>query len=106
MISNAVQMLNIIFNLQLLAALVMSFLIIIFELYSYTVRWQNGVLIGLDWHFFDVLVTSLTYNIFQIILIVWACETGKNQAQNIGTTIHDLLNSTNDKKIKYEVVTL
>jgi len=106
MISNAVQMLNIIFNLQLLAALVMSFLIVIFELYSYTVRWQNGVLIGLDWHFFDVLVTSPTYNIFQIILIVWACETGKNQAQNIGTTIHDLLNSTNVKKIKYEVVTL
>ncbi|XP_018053507.1 PREDICTED: uncharacterized protein LOC108690629 [Atta colombica] len=103
MICNAVQMLNIIFNLQLLAALVMSFLIVTFELYSYTIRWQNGILIGLDWHFFDVLVTSLTYNIFQIVLIVWACETGKNQAQNIGTTIHDLLNSTNDKKIKYEL---
>ncbi|KYN14861.1 Putative gustatory receptor 28b [Trachymyrmex cornetzi] len=103
MTSNAVQMLNIIFNLQLLAAIVMSFLIVTFELYFYAVRWQNGVLIGLDWHFLDVLVTSVTYNIFQIILIVWACETGKNQARNIGTTVHDLLNSTNNEKIKYEL---
>ncbi|XP_018369795.1 PREDICTED: uncharacterized protein LOC108765531 [Trachymyrmex cornetzi] len=103
MISDAVQMLNMIFSLQLIVAIVISFLIITFELYFYAVRWQNGVLFGLDWHFLDVLLLSLAYNSFQIILIVWACETNKNQAQNIGTIVHDLLNSTNDEKIKYEL---
>jgi len=38
-----------------------------------------------------------------MVLIVWACETGKNQAQEIRTTIHDVLNSTRDEQIKNEV---
>ncbi|XP_018369793.1 PREDICTED: putative gustatory receptor 28b [Trachymyrmex cornetzi] len=102
-ISDAVKMLNMIFCLPLLATIVMSFFIVTFELYLYAVRWQDGIFIGMDWHFLDVLLTSLIYNIFKIILIVWACETGKDQAQKIGTTIHDLLNSTNDEQIKYEL---
>ncbi|XP_018369800.1 PREDICTED: putative gustatory receptor 28b [Trachymyrmex cornetzi] len=103
MISDAVQMLNMIFSLQLLAAIVVSFLILTFDLYFFAFGWQNRVFIGMDWHFLDVFLTSLTYNIFQIILIVWVCETGKNQVQEIGTTIHGLLNSTNDEKIKSEL---
>jgi len=35
---------------------------------------------------------------------VWACETGKNEAIKIGTTIHDILNSIRDVQIKDEVV--
>ncbi|KYM78869.1 hypothetical protein ALC53_10677 [Atta colombica] len=105
MISNAVKILTMIFCLSLFTV-VMSFFIITFELYLYTMRWQNGVFIGMDWHFLDVFLIFLIYNIFKIILIVWACETGKNQAQKIGTTIYDLLNSTNDEQIKYEVITL
>jgi len=38
----------------------------------------------------------------KIALIVWACETGKNQAMDIRTTIH-VFNSINDKEIKCEV---
>ncbi|KAG5344935.1 GR28B protein, partial [Acromyrmex charruanus] len=103
MICDAVQMLNMIFSLPLLAIIVMSFFAVTFMLYFYAIRWQNGVFIGLDWHFLDVFLTSLIYNIFTIILIVWVCEMNKNQAQEISTTIHDLHNSTNDEKIKYEL---
>ncbi|KAG5338780.1 GR28B protein, partial [Acromyrmex charruanus] len=102
MISDAVQMLNMIFSLQLLAAVVLYFLVLTFDLYFFAFGWQR-VFIGMDWHILDVFLTSLTHNIFQIILIVWVCETGKNQAQKIGTTIHDLLNSTNDEKMKSEL---
>jgi len=36
-------------------------------------------------------------------MIVWACETGKNEATKTGTTIHDVLNNINDVQIKDEV---
>ncbi|KYN03752.1 Putative gustatory receptor 28b [Cyphomyrmex costatus] len=103
MISDAVRLLNMVFSLQLLATIIMSFLIITFELYFYAIRWQNGVFIGMDWRLLDVFLTSMIYNVFKIILIVWACETGKNQVRAIGTAIHDLLNSTNDEEIKCEL---
>ncbi|XP_018351452.1 PREDICTED: uncharacterized protein LOC108753954 [Trachymyrmex septentrionalis] len=38
-----------------------------------------------------------------VLLIVWACETGKHQAQQIGTSIHDVFNVTTDEKIKDEL---
>jgi len=101
MISDTVQMLNMIFNLQFLAIVI--YFLTLFDLYFFAFGWQNRVSIGLNLHFLDVFLTSLIHNIFQIILIVWVCETGKNQAHKIGTTIHDLLNSTNDEKIKSEV---
>jgi len=103
MTSNTVQMLNIVFSLQLVALIVMTFLSITFELYFYVVRWQNGAFFNLDKRFFDVLLTSTGYNILKIIVLVWVCETGKNQAKEIGTTIHDVLNNINDEQIKNEV---
>ncbi|XP_012063697.1 PREDICTED: putative gustatory receptor 28b [Atta cephalotes] len=45
----------------------------------------------------------MIYYILKLALIVWACETCKNQAQEIRTTIHDVLNSTKDKHIKDEL---
>ncbi|KYN03749.1 Putative gustatory receptor 28b [Cyphomyrmex costatus] len=100
MISNAVQMLNLIFSLQLHATIVMTFFDIIFEIYYYVVRWQNGLYFTFDMHFLDVFLISITFYILKVTLITWACETGKNQAQKIGTTIHDVLNSTNNELIK------
>jgi len=102
-VSDAVQMLNIIFSLQLLATIITIFSNITFELYFYIVRWQNGILINFEEHFFDIFLTSVTHHIIQITLLVWACETGKNQAQAIHTTIHDLLNNISDEQIKNEV---
>ncbi|XP_011705602.1 PREDICTED: uncharacterized protein LOC105460809, partial [Wasmannia auropunctata] len=84
MISDSVQTLNIIF-----------------------IRWQdNGILISFDRHLFDTSIMALAYHIGHLVFIVWVCETGKNQAQEIRTTIHDLLNNTSDEQIKDEVIKL
>jgi len=104
-ISNTVQMLNVIFSIQLLANLANSLIDITFELYFYVVRWQDGISVSLDWQFFDALLTSMPLYVMRITLLVWACETSKNQVQEIGTTIHDVLNNTSDKQIKHEVKT-
>jgi len=103
MISETVQMLNIIFSPQLLATVTMYFIEMTFQLYSYVVRWQNGLLIGINWDLFDVFLASMAQFIVKMTLIVWACETGKNQAHEIVTTIHDVLNSTRNEQIKDEV---
>ncbi|XP_011705138.1 PREDICTED: uncharacterized protein LOC105460390, partial [Wasmannia auropunctata] len=74
------------------------------DVFCHTVRWQDGIfIIILDKNFLDVLTMTIIYNGLKIILLVWACETGKNEAHIIRTTIHDLLNNTNDEKIKYEL---
>ncbi|XP_011704967.1 PREDICTED: uncharacterized protein LOC105460230 [Wasmannia auropunctata] len=103
MISDTVQMLNVIFNLQLLGTIVTSFSVITFEMYFYLVRWQDGIFISLDRNFLIKVLPAIMYNGSIIMLLVWACETSKNQAREIRTTIHDLLNTTNNKKIKYEL---
>jgi len=106
-ISDTVQMLNIIFSLQLLAttALTLSeitiytyYLILGFvELFSF----QNTFLTVL----FDIYFFSrVAYNFIKIGLIVWACETGKNQVLQISTSIHDTFNSITDELIRDEVI--
>ncbi|XP_018058029.1 PREDICTED: putative gustatory receptor 28b [Atta colombica] len=104
MLSNTVQMMNIVFSLQLLATIVIMFFMTTFELYFYIVRWQDGILIiSFNNPFFDKFLISIMYYVTQMMLLVWICETGKNQAQQIRTTIHDLLNNTSDKQIKDEL---
>ncbi|XP_018351457.1 PREDICTED: putative gustatory receptor 28b [Trachymyrmex septentrionalis] len=103
MINDTVQKLNLIFSLQLHATIVMTFSGIIFEVYYHTVRWQNGIHITFDMHSLEVFSMSITFYILKIILITWACETSKNQAQEIRTIIHDVLNSTSNEQIKNEL---
>ncbi|XP_011705597.1 PREDICTED: putative gustatory receptor 23a, isoform B isoform X2 [Wasmannia auropunctata] len=103
MISETVRVLNLIFSLQLLATVSISFIEITFELYFYIVRWKDGVFITFDWYFLDVFLTSMVYYILKLTLIVWACETSKNQAQEIGTTIYSVLNNTRNEQIKDEL---
>lgn len=105
-VSETVHMLNIIFNLQLLAIIILSFSEITFELYSYVVRWRNGISITLDWKLFDVLFASMVLYFLKITLLAWTCETAKNQAKEIGIIIHEMLNNTMDKQIKSEVIKL
>ncbi|XP_012063702.1 PREDICTED: uncharacterized protein LOC105627032 [Atta cephalotes] len=103
MISDTVQMLNLIFSLQLHATVVMTFSDIIFEVYKYVVHWQDGLHITFNIYYLDVFSISVTFYILKIMLIIWACETGKNQAQEISTIIHDVLNSTSYEQIKNEL---
>ncbi|XP_011705888.1 PREDICTED: uncharacterized protein LOC105461099 isoform X2 [Wasmannia auropunctata] len=74
-ISDTVEMLNVIFSLQIIASVILTFAEITFQLYFYIMHWK----------------------------IVWACETGKDQAIKIGTTIHELLNDVTDEQIKSEL---
>jgi len=55
-------------------------------------------------HTVEIFLLAMIFYTIKIALIFWACETGKNQAQEIRTTIHDVLNSTRDEQIKNEVV--
>ncbi|XP_071637342.1 uncharacterized protein [Temnothorax longispinosus] len=102
MVSNAVQMLNKIFSLQLLATTAMSFSQIIFGLYRH-VQWYNRLFLNLDKQFDILFLTTTVYYFIKILLLVWACETGKNQAEEIRTTIHDVLNGSRDEQIKNEL---
>ncbi|XP_012535224.3 uncharacterized protein LOC105836018 isoform X2 [Monomorium pharaonis] len=98
-ISNTVKMLNVIFSLHLILTITFTFITIIFGLYFHLLRWHNGLEINKD----CIFVISIVYHITKMILLVWICETGKNQAQNISTTIHDVLNNTKNKQIKDEL---
>ncbi|XP_018058025.1 PREDICTED: putative gustatory receptor 28b [Atta colombica] len=102
-VSEILQMMNTIFSPQIFAIVVISLIETTIELYFYVVDWKDGVFINLNWQIFDVLLTSMLFYIMRITLLVWACETGKNQAQKINTTIHDVLNSSSDEQIKYEL---
>ncbi|EZA52309.1 ObirGr12 [Ooceraea biroi] len=105
MISDTVQLLNILFSLQLLATIVLTFAEITFSLYFFIMQCFGNKLTGnlnkQIWY--TDFGTSIIYYAAKIALMVWACETGKDQALKIGTTIHDVLISTSDKQIKDEL---
>ncbi|KAG5313137.1 GR28B protein, partial [Acromyrmex insinuator] len=104
MVSGTVKILNIIFSLQLLVTIVIVFKQITFFLYFHIVQWQDGLSIKLDNQIRnEFFVSYIMYYLIRITLIVWACETGKNQAVKIGTTVHDVLNTISDEQIKYEL---
>ncbi|KAG5313138.1 GR28B protein, partial [Acromyrmex insinuator] len=103
MISDTVQMLNIIFSLHLLATITLYFKQIIFYLYFNVIHWQNGISLNREKIYNIYFISFLIYYFIKLILIVWACETGKNEAIKTGTTIHDVLNSISDVQIKDEL---
>ncbi|XP_011880419.1 PREDICTED: putative gustatory receptor 28b [Vollenhovia emeryi] len=49
------------------------------------------------------VIVDAAYHLVEILLITWVCETGKNEAIKISTTVHDAINSTIDGQIKYEL---
>lgn len=106
-ISNTVQTLNVNFCLPVLTTIVKTFTQITLILYYYASQVQKhdvskGNLEKQNYQE-HLIIVSVAYYFIKIALIVWACETGKNQAIDIRTTIHDVFNSTSDKEIKYEV---
>jgi len=104
MISDIVQLLNAIFSLQLLATIVMTFAEITFNLYFSILSYRYKTVGSVDKQiWYTTFSTSIAYFAVKISLMVWACETGKDQALEIGTTVHDVLISTSDKQIKDEV---
>ncbi|XP_071563969.1 uncharacterized protein [Temnothorax nylanderi] len=105
-ISDTVQMLNMIFSLQLLATVVMTFSDITINLFYYIFHMQKGLtlLSRQDIILYSVYVfLYIAYMFIKIVLIVWACETGNGQALQISTSIHDVFNNTTDKQVKNEL---
>ncbi|XP_011705728.1 PREDICTED: putative gustatory receptor 28a [Wasmannia auropunctata] len=100
MVSDTLQMLNTIFSLQIIVTVVLSFAEITFNLYFYIVL-SMAKEEEEFWYWFFIM--SVIYHAVKIVLIVWACDSGKDQAARIGVTVHDMLNSTNDKQIKDEL---
>ncbi|XP_028047254.2 uncharacterized protein LOC105834685 [Monomorium pharaonis] len=103
-ISDTVQKLNILFSPQLLATIVASFFEITFEVYFNLIEWNNGL--SINWakkidHTYAMFYVG--YHFIKIVLIAWACETSKNEAVKISTTVHDILNITNDEEIAFEL---
>ncbi|XP_067206963.1 uncharacterized protein [Linepithema humile] len=107
MISDTVQMLNVIFSPQLLATVVMTFTEITFHLYFYAIQLrivQKMPIVNLDKQiWYSHMSTAIVYYSIKLALIVWSCETGKNEALKIGTTVHDVLVSIKDKQLKDEL---
>ncbi|KYQ59863.1 Putative gustatory receptor 28b [Trachymyrmex zeteki] len=105
-INDAVQMLNVIFSLQLLATVAMTFSTITISLYFYILA-SKYVIMEMDFWmsvtFHAYFLLYMAYFFIKILLIVWACETGKARAQQIRTSIHDVFNVTTDEKIKDEL---
>lgn len=101
------QMLKIIFSLHLFATTVMTFTQIVhhFNLYIYLMRTRGDQLMSSfeTQIYYKLMITFITYYFAKIGLIIWACESGKNQAMDISTTVYDVFNSISDKQIKYEV---
>ncbi|XP_025986941.2 putative gustatory receptor 28a [Solenopsis invicta] len=105
MVSDTVQKLSIIFSPQLLASIASNFIYITYEIYFNMVQWQDGLLY-IRWTneiYRFYIIPYIVYLLIKLALIAWACETGKNQATKIRTTVHDVLNSTDDMQIKYEL---
>ncbi|XP_011859884.1 PREDICTED: uncharacterized protein LOC105557296 isoform X1 [Vollenhovia emeryi] len=104
MISDTVQMLNLVFSLQLLASIIITFCEITFSLYFYASQWPIFTYeLHNDLWYSYFLVFIINYQSLKILSIVWACETGKNQALEIGTTIHVVFNSISDEDVKNEL---
>ncbi|XP_018395891.1 PREDICTED: uncharacterized protein LOC108774314 [Cyphomyrmex costatus] len=103
MISDTVQMLNMVFGLQLLATIVLTFVELTFLLYLYIISLWNTYMYG--YHTFHVvlLVMALMFQCIKIAFIAWACDTSKDEAIMVGITVHEILNDTIDEQIKDEL---
>jgi len=106
-ISDTVQMLNTIFSLQLLATTALTLSEI--TIYTYYFILDYLYLFFYESNFLTILFviyffSRVAYNFIKIGLVVWACETGKNEVLQISTSIHDTFNSITDEPIRDEVI--
>lgn len=80
-------------------------LMLLYTAFTYFIYWKIGAIINqLDNQIYDLYLLVVIIQYF--IKIVWACETAKNQATKIDTTIYDLFNNMSDARIKKEVIFL
>ncbi|KAL6259641.1 hypothetical protein P5V15_009557 [Pogonomyrmex californicus] len=102
-ISKTLQMLNTIFSLQLFATMIMTFSFLTINLYYYIMRFMFSTFINTKILFHMVVSLCILYIIIKVILMIWVCETGKAQALQISTFVHDVFNNVTDEEIKNEL---
>ncbi|XP_039305616.1 putative gustatory receptor 28b [Solenopsis invicta] len=104
-ISKTVQVLNKIFSFQLLVTIIRNFAGVTFMLYFVLMRWKiDMVADNLNSQLYDMfMIYNIIRSALKMVLLTWACESGKNQAVDINTTVHSVLNFTSDKQIKREL---
>ncbi|XP_024872176.1 uncharacterized protein LOC112462152 [Temnothorax curvispinosus] len=104
-INDTVHTLKMVFSLHLLSTILMTFTEITFYLYFCSMQ----IHLALDMSYEQkqailvACVLGVTFLSIKLVLIVWACETGKNQSMEISSTVHDVFNSASNKQIKYEM---
>ncbi|XP_071637187.1 uncharacterized protein [Temnothorax longispinosus] len=104
-INDSVQTLKMVFSLHLLSTIAITFIQITLCLYYYLMKLHGGEPLSKEeiQIYYNACIMAVTYNSIKLVLIVWACETGKNQAMEISTTVYEVFNSASDKQIKYEL---
>ncbi|XP_051158321.1 putative gustatory receptor 28b [Leptopilina boulardi] len=99
-VSDILKMLNSTYGLHVVASITMMFTEITFRLYFYILKLlRNNAEEIFELHFY----IAMFYYVLKLTFIVRICENAKIQAQKIGNTVHDVLLSTHDVKIKEEL---
>ncbi|KAL0132250.1 hypothetical protein PUN28_000204 [Cardiocondyla obscurior] len=104
-ISNMVKMIKIIFSLPIICTLLSCFLSIVFNLYYFMTKIKKSIHVSdkekKASHYYYVVTTLI--NFIEIVAIVCICESAKNQAMEIKSTVHQVFNRTFNKELKYEL---
>ncbi|XP_076629966.1 uncharacterized protein LOC143346093 [Colletes latitarsis] len=103
-ISDIVQLLNKTFLVKIVTLVITTFTIVTFNSYFFILRMYGHFDLHLNTQFWYIqFLPSILYEMSKFMMLIWACETAKNQALKIGTTIHDVLNNTTDTLMKHEL---
>ncbi|XP_054005232.1 uncharacterized protein LOC128890604 [Hylaeus anthracinus] len=103
-ISDAVQLLNATFFLHNTMLTVLTFVIVIFNAYYFILWLHGGYTVDVTAQIWYIqFLSSALHHMLKFVMIIWACETAKNQALEIGTTVHDVLGDTTDTLVKQEL---
>ncbi|XP_076629969.1 uncharacterized protein LOC143346096 [Colletes latitarsis] len=103
-ISDVVQLLNKTFLVHIVILTVTTFTVITFNLYFFLLRLNENFIVDLTTQFSYVqFLPSAFYAMIKFMMLIWACETAKNQAREIGATIHDVFSNATDRLVKYEL---
>ncbi|XP_070515230.1 putative gustatory receptor 28a [Cardiocondyla obscurior] len=104
-ISNVVKMIKIVFSLSIICTLLLSFLSVVFNSYFIMTKIKKSIYMSdkekeayQDYSMLSIFIDSV-----RIVAIVCICESAKNQAMEIKSTVHQVFNRTFNKEIKYEL---
>ncbi|XP_053979031.1 uncharacterized protein LOC128876581 [Hylaeus volcanicus] len=103
-ISDVVDTLNKTFLVYNAGSAVMTFIVVTFNLYFYII-WRHGgyTVDPIKQFWYMQFLTSVFHYTLKFSMIIWACETAKNEALEVGTTIHDVLGDATDTLVKHEL---